>query len=218
MAVVWGAQRRSCSWSVFVEQTAEQIASTNLARLILADNRQPSRSVRCRKPERSMRTMPVVVLDIDPQDLLQVALSYDQEPVQALGADRADPSLGVRVRPGRLHRRHQHLATFGAEHVVEAAGELGVPVAEQEAYPSPSLFQHQHQVAGLLGNPAAVGVGSHPGQVHPPGVVFDEEQHIQPPQPEGVDGEEVAGHGPGGLLARNTCQLPDARRGAGSSP
>jgi hypothetical protein len=74
---VWGAQRRSCSWPVFVEQTAEQIASTNLARLILADNRQASRSVRCLKPERSMRTMPVVVLDIDPQDLLQVGSSDD---------------------------------------------------------------------------------------------------------------------------------------------
>jgi hypothetical protein len=35
-----GAQTRSCSSPVFVEQTAEQIASTNLARLILADTRQ----------------------------------------------------------------------------------------------------------------------------------------------------------------------------------
>jgi hypothetical protein len=49
---LWGAQRRSCSWPVVVEQTTEQIASTNLARLILADNRQPSTSVRCLKPER----------------------------------------------------------------------------------------------------------------------------------------------------------------------
>jgi len=48
--------------------------------------------------------------------------------------------------------------------------------------PVPSLLQHQQQVAGLLGNPAAVGVGGHPGQVHTRGVVFDEEQHIQPPQ------------------------------------
>ena len=47
---LWGAQRRSCSWPVFVKQTAEQIASTNLARLLLADNRQPGRSVRCSSP------------------------------------------------------------------------------------------------------------------------------------------------------------------------
>jgi hypothetical protein len=35
----------------------------------------------------------------------------------------------------------------------------------------------------------------------PPGVQLDEEQHIQPPQPDGVDGEEVTGDDPGGLLA-----------------
>ena len=72
-----GCAKAFVQLAVFVEQTAEQIASTNLARLILADNRQPSRSVRCLKPERSMRTMPVVVLDIDPQDLLQVGSSHD---------------------------------------------------------------------------------------------------------------------------------------------
>jgi hypothetical protein len=128
--------------------------------------------------------------------------SDDQEPVQALGADRADPSLRVRVRCGCPVGRHQHLATFRAEHVVEAAGELRVPVTEQEAHSSPSLLQHQQPVAGLLGDPGAVRVGGHPGQVHPPGVVFYEEQHIQPSQPDCVDGEEVARHDPGGLLAQ----------------
>jgi hypothetical protein len=36
----------------------------------------------------------------------------------------------------------------------------------------------------------------------PPGVQFDEEQHLQPLQPEGVDGEEVAGDDLCGLLAK----------------
>ena len=36
----------------------------------------------------------------------------------------------------------------------------------------------------------------------PPGLQFDEEQHIQPSQPDRVDGEEVAGNDPGGLLAQ----------------
>jgi hypothetical protein len=35
-----------------------------------------------------------------------------------------------------------------------------------------------------------------------PGVQFDEQQHLQPSQPDGVDGEEVAGDDPGGLLAQ----------------
>jgi hypothetical protein len=35
--------------------------------------------------------MLVVVLEVDPQDLLQMPSSYDQQPVQALGPDPANP-------------------------------------------------------------------------------------------------------------------------------
>src|SRR6266699_5978479 len=35
-------------------------------------------------------TMPVVVLDVDPEHLLQVTSPDDQEPVQTLGTDRAN--------------------------------------------------------------------------------------------------------------------------------
>ena len=91
-------------------------------------------------------------------------------------------------------------------------------VAEQEADLPSSLVQHQQQVAGLLGGPAAVGVGSHPAEMDPSAVELDEEQHIQPPQPDRIDGEEVAGHDPGGLLAQDALQVVAARRGAGSSP
>jgi hypothetical protein len=52
----------------------------------------------------------------------------------------------------------------------------------------------------------------------PVGVQFDEEQHVEPPQPDRVDGEEVARDDPGGLLAQNARQLVVVRRGAGSSP
>jgi hypothetical protein len=39
--------------------------------------------------------------------------------------------------------------------------------AEQEADPPSSLVQYQQQIAGLLGDPAAVGVGSHPAEMDP---------------------------------------------------
>jgi hypothetical protein len=57
-------------------------------------------------------------------------------------------------------------------------------------------------VAGLLGNPGALWVGGHASQVDSPSVQLDEEQHRQPPQPDRVDGEEIAGDDPGGLLAQ----------------
>jgi hypothetical protein len=60
--------------------------------------------------------------------------------------------------------------------------ELRIPVAEQEAHPSPAFLQRQQQVAGLLGQPRRRRVGGHPGQVDPTGIQLDEEQHVQPAQ------------------------------------
>jgi hypothetical protein len=107
--------------------------------------------------------------------------------------------VGVGVR--RLHRRQHHSGALRPEHLVEPAAELRVTIADNEADPASSFSQDKQQVAGLLGDPGAVGVGGHSSQVDPPGVQFDAEQHVQPLQPDRVDGEEVARHDPGGLLA-----------------
>lgn len=45
------------------------------------------------KPERSMWSMPVVMLDVDAQHLLQMASSHDRQPVQALSADPSHSAL-----------------------------------------------------------------------------------------------------------------------------
>jgi hypothetical protein len=103
---------------------------------------------------------------------------------------------------GARTRREKHLGALGAEHVVETPGELRVTVTQQQLYRPRSLSQHRQQVAGLLGDPGAVGVGGHPAKVDPPGVELDEDQHIQPPQPDGVDREEVAGEDARRLLAQ----------------
>jgi len=184
-----------------VEETAEQIASVDSGRLIVGDDSQSRTGRWGLKRQRPMRAMGVVVRDVDPKDLLEVASADDQQPVQALGADALHPALRVRVRLGRLHRGHEHLAALRPELRIEAAAELGVPVAQHKAYLPAPLAKHQQQVAGLLGDPAAGGVGGHPGQVDPAGVELDQEQHVQPTQPHGLDGEEVAGHDPRGLLA-----------------
>ncbi len=217
-AGMWGAHRRSCSSPVLVEETAEQVASEHPAFLTLTDDGQLGGSVRRLELERPVWTVPVVVLDVDPKDLLQMAAPDEQQPIQALGAGGADPPFCVRVRGRRPHGRHQHLGTLRAEHVVEAAGELRVPVADQEAYlPSP-LPQHQQQVAGLLGDPGAVGIGGHAGQVHTSRVQFDEEQDVEPPQEDRVRGEEVARHDPGGLLAQERPPGGGRPPWRGSSP
>jgi hypothetical protein len=140
-----------------MEETAQPIAAANLTSLTLADDVQTGGWIRRLQPERPVGTMTVVVVDIDPQHLLQVPSADDQQPVKALGADRSNPSLREGVRVGRLHRRQQHLGTVRAEHVIEATGELRVAVAEHKAQSSPSLLKYQEKVPSLLGDPGVIG-------------------------------------------------------------
>jgi hypothetical protein len=88
---------RSCSLPVLMHETAEQVASVDLGRLILAGEGWSNGWIRWLQPERPVRPVGVVVLDVDSKDLLEVAAANDQQPVQALGADRPDPALGVGV-------------------------------------------------------------------------------------------------------------------------
>ncbi len=93
---------RSCSSPVLVEQTTEKVSSAYCAGPILADDNRLGAWVGRLQAQCPVRAVPVVVLDVDAQDLFQM-ISPDQEPVQALGADRGDPALRVGVRRGCLH-------------------------------------------------------------------------------------------------------------------
>ena len=55
--------------------------------------------------ECTMRPVLVVMRDIHGKDVLEVPAANDQDPVDALPADAADPALGVCPRFGRPHRR-----------------------------------------------------------------------------------------------------------------
>jgi hypothetical protein len=73
--------------------------------------------------------------------------------------------MARRRRVGCLHRRDQHLSAARPKDVVEGPGELRVPVAEQDPRPSRSLVsQYRQQVAGLLGDPGAVGLAMTPAR------------------------------------------------------
>jgi hypothetical protein len=158
---------------------------------VVGDDGQSGGGVRRLKLERPVGTMAVVVPDVDPKDLLKATAADDQQPVQALGTDGPNPPLREGVGVGRLHRRDQHLGALRPEHVVEPTAELRVTVTNKKAHAASLLLQCEQLVAGLLGDPGGLGIGSHPGQMDPAAVQLDEEQHVQPAQPDGVDGEEV---------------------------
>jgi hypothetical protein len=179
--------------------------------------RRPDGRIRRLQPEGSVGTVGVVMLHVDAQHLLKVATPKDQQPVQALGPHRPDPALRGGVGVGRLHRRDQHLGALGAEHVVEAAGELRVAVAQHEAQLSSSFAEHQQQVAGLLGDPAAVGVGGHPSQMDPAvSSSMKNKTYSRRSQIVSTVKKSYATI-PAACWRRNACQVVVVGRGAGSS-
>src|SRR5437870_10794280 len=56
----------------------------------------------------------------------------DQDPVEAVGANRANPALGVGIRVRRLDRRADHSDAFGPEDLIEGVAELRVAVVDEE--------------------------------------------------------------------------------------
>ncbi len=178
-----------------MEEPAEDVATAYA-------NGRPARS-RSVEADRRLKVEPpvwplaVVVLKVDPKHPLEVTTVGDEKPVQALDAHGAHPPLGVGVGPRGSERCPDDVGAFTAEHLVERTGELSVPVPDQQAR---RLTVGVHdEVAGLLGYPGAVGVGTDAAQAHPTAAYLDEEQHVEPPERHGLDGEEVAGHDAGGL-------------------
>src|SRR5512133_2590660 len=83
-----------------------------------------------------------------------MAAAEDEDPVEAVGANRTDPTLGEGVRVRRLNGRADHLDAFRPEDLVERAAELRVPIMDQE--PERLVILELHgEVARLLGDPAA---------------------------------------------------------------
>jgi hypothetical protein len=179
------------------------------ALLLIADDRQSGGRVWRFKSQRSVRTVLVVVPDVNPKDLLEVAAPTNEQPVQALGADRSDPALGVGVRPWCPRWRDQDLGAVVADHVVEGARELRVRSRSKERRCGPRSSNTSRRLRPCCATHLPLGSAvTRPGG-HA-GVQFDEEQHIAPLPPERVDGEEVAGHDACGLLAQE--RRPGATR------
>src|SRR4051812_33413577 len=76
--------------------------------------------------------MLVVVKDVDRERAFEVSAVHDQEPVEALATDGADPSLDERVRAGRTHGCADRPDALAAEDLVERRRELAVAVVDQE--------------------------------------------------------------------------------------
>ncbi len=90
------------------------------------------------------------------QHSLEVASVDDQYPVQQLAAYRADPSFGDCVRLRCSHGRAQDANAFAGEHGIEDAGELGIPIPDQEPDARHAVAEVHRQVPRLLSDPVGL--------------------------------------------------------------
>jgi hypothetical protein len=84
---------------VLVDQTAKPLTPVD-NEVIGRRRRRGSPGGRC-LAEGTVRPVGVVVVDVDREDEVELAAVDDQDPVEELPAEAADPSLGDRVRSGR---------------------------------------------------------------------------------------------------------------------
>jgi len=140
-----------------------------------------------------VRPLAVVVADVDPKHVFELAAAEDEQPVEALAADAADPALDVRVRVGRLDRCADDLDVLAREESVEGGGELRVSVVDQEPHLPAAVVEVHQQVARLLEHPGRVWLAG-AGQVLDAAAADGKNhEHVQAAKPDRVDGEEIAG-------------------------
>ena len=79
-----------------------------------------------------MGALPVVVLGVGPERTVEMAPTQDQRPVETLGPDGLDDPFSVGVRVGSPDRGADDPDPLRAQHRVERAAELRVPVPDEK--------------------------------------------------------------------------------------
>ena len=204
-----------CRLIIFVQQPAKSISPThpcvNGKRCFLE-----LFSLRWLKLQRPVRSLPVVMANVDLEDALEVATGEDEQPVQALGPDGSDPSLTERVGTRCPDGSADHVEPLGCEHVIERTAELGVKVMDEKPQRLFSFVEVEREVPRLLDHPSAVRGGRATGEVDTPGGELDEYQHVDPLEPHGFKGEEVTRHHARSLLGKELS--PGRAASAGRRP
>jgi hypothetical protein len=140
-----------------VDESAEDVTSPNGSHAAV-----DGMWVRRGELKAAVGTSPVVVADVLGEDPFQLASGEHEQVIEAVFSDRAHPSFGVGIRSWRSDRSPDGLGADRGEDVVEAGGELGVAVTDEEPHSSPGVLEVTSEVAGDLGDPHVVGIGGDP--------------------------------------------------------
>jgi hypothetical protein len=109
-----------------------------------------------------------------------VAVAQNVQPVKTLCPHRPRPTLRERIGPRRADRCLDHSNALGTEDLVEAGGELGVPVPDEELDRTTAVGEITDQLAGHLGDELTGRMVGDAEDVHLPGRQLDHEEHVEP--------------------------------------
>jgi hypothetical protein len=103
----WGAETRSGGALVLVDEAAEEVepVQAGYRRRWVASGYHGGARLGRLEVERAVRPPAVVAAHLHAEHTLELAAADNQEPVEALTADAADPALDVGVRVRRPARR-----------------------------------------------------------------------------------------------------------------
>lgn len=114
--------------------------------------------------------------------------------VQALLAHGAHPAFGHSIRIGSPVRGEDSLDALGREYGVEARGERGVPVMDEEARWHDPILNLPAKLTRLLCHPGRRRVACTARQMDPPRPQFAKEEDIHGVREGRLDREEIARH------------------------
>src|SRR6266849_9952858 len=114
---------------------------------------------------------------VDAERVFEMAAAEDEGPVEAVGADGPHPAFGESVRVWRADRCADQLDPLGAEHIIEPAAELPIPIVNEQ--PEGLVIAELHdEVARLLGDPASIRVRGAGDVLDPSRRQRDEEENV----------------------------------------
>jgi len=157
-----------------------------------------------------MRPPRIVMINEHGEQSLQMRCVYDQQPIQTLGSRGPDEPLRNPSRHGYLNRRPNDSDGFGLEHGIEASHKVPIVVADQKANRFCMPGKRPGRLPRLLPHPLGVRVRHALSQMQAAAAAFDEEEDVQPLEPDGIGSEEI--HGDEALRLRAQELPPRPRR------
>src|SRR5918996_3959365 len=140
-----------------------------------------------------MRPVTIVMVNEHPEDALKMLAVRDQQPVQTLGPNGPNEAFRHRVRCRRSSRRPHHLKAGAAKDRVEPSRDFLVAISDEKPRWVDLLSEGPRELAGLLRHPLRIGMARAARDVDATARQLNEEEHVQPLEPDGLHREKVDG-------------------------